>query len=83
MDTGGSITEGLKGRGVKLITYLHPMPRSIMVDSHLHSPIRFYGMLINYLSRETAAASFEMIVYDMMLKPVLSAYARVLDVNER
>jgi hypothetical protein len=44
----GAVSWGKIGRGVKLTTHLHPVPKSRMVDLYLHSPICLNGMcLIN------------------------------------
>jgi hypothetical protein len=32
---------------MKLTTHFHLLPRTIMVELHLHSPIRLYGMVLN------------------------------------
>jgi hypothetical protein len=38
---------GYSGQGVKRSTHLHLVPRSRMVELHLHSPIRFHGVVLN------------------------------------
>jgi hypothetical protein len=42
---------GAISSGVKLTTHLHLVPRSRMMELHLHSPIRLHGILLNYLIR--------------------------------
>jgi hypothetical protein len=34
---------------VKLSTHLQLVPRSRMVELYLHSPIRFHGIVLNYI----------------------------------
>jgi hypothetical protein len=41
------ILELESGRGVKLTTHLHPMPRSRIVELHLHSTIHLHGIVFN------------------------------------
>jgi hypothetical protein len=35
------------GRGVKLTTHLHPVPRSRVVELYLHSPTCLHGIVLN------------------------------------
>jgi hypothetical protein len=46
MDTGVSPL-GQSGRGVKLTTHLHLVPRSRKVELYLHSPICHHGIVFN------------------------------------
>jgi hypothetical protein len=38
---------GQSGRGVKLSTHLHLVPRSRMVELNLHSPIYLHSIVLN------------------------------------
>jgi hypothetical protein len=40
---------GKTGRGAELTTHLHLVPRSRMLELHLHSPIPLHGVLLNWL----------------------------------
>jgi hypothetical protein len=42
----GLFPREISGRGVKLTTHLHLVPRLRMVELYLHSPIRLYGMVL-------------------------------------
>jgi hypothetical protein len=44
---GDSFPRGKNGRGVKLITHLHLVPRLRMVKLYLHSPILFHGVVLS------------------------------------
>jgi hypothetical protein len=45
---------GWGGRGLKLTTHLHLVPRSGMVELYFHSPLHLHGLLLNWLSTGTA-----------------------------
>jgi hypothetical protein len=47
MDKGGSFPEGKAARGLKLTVHFHLMQRSKMMELYVHSPIRFYGILLD------------------------------------
>jgi hypothetical protein len=40
-------TQGYSGRGVKLTTHLHLVPRSRMMQLYLYSPVRLHDMVLN------------------------------------
>jgi hypothetical protein len=42
-----------RSRGLKLVTHLHLVPRSIIVELYLLSPIRLHGIVLNLLSTGT------------------------------
>jgi hypothetical protein len=46
--TAGSFPRGKNGRGVKLTTYLHLVPKVRIVGLYLHSPICLHGIVLNY-----------------------------------
>jgi hypothetical protein len=48
MVTGERFPQDYSGRGVKLTTHLHPVPRSRMVDIYFHSPIYIHGVLFKH-----------------------------------
>jgi hypothetical protein len=43
------------GRGVKLTTDLHLVPRSRIVGLYLHSPMYIHDLVLNYLSTGTTS----------------------------
>jgi hypothetical protein len=49
----GAPSLGESGRGVRLTTHFHIVPRSSMVELYLRSPIRLHGAVLNYLSTGT------------------------------
>jgi hypothetical protein len=48
LGTGGFLPWGRSGRGEKLTTHLHVVPRSRMVELYHHSPICLHGLVLNY-----------------------------------
>jgi hypothetical protein len=53
MGTGGLFPWVYSGRGVKLTTHLHLVPRSRMLELYFHSPIYLYGIALNLFSTGT------------------------------
>jgi hypothetical protein len=45
--SNGLFPQGKSGRGMKLTTYLYPMPGPRMVELYIHSPICLHGTLLN------------------------------------
>jgi hypothetical protein len=54
----GALPRGWSGRGVKLTSHVHLVPRSRMVELCLHSPICFHGIVLNELITGTTLSSF-------------------------
>jgi hypothetical protein len=50
---------GLSGRGVKLTTHLHLVPRSRKVEPYLHSPTRLHGIVLNPSKTESLYITYK------------------------
>jgi hypothetical protein len=48
-----ALSLGVKRWCLKLTTHLHLMPSWIMMELHLHSPIRLHGVVLHWLSTGT------------------------------
>jgi hypothetical protein len=48
--------QGKSGRGVRLTTPFHLIPRSTVVELHFHYPTRLYGVVLNYLGAYISVA---------------------------
>jgi hypothetical protein len=46
----GFFARRYSGRGVKLTTHLHLLPRSRIMKLYLHAPILFHGIVLNHLN---------------------------------
>jgi hypothetical protein len=47
----GALHPGVKWHSVKLTTHLHLVPRSRMMELHLHSPTYPNGIELNYITK--------------------------------
>jgi hypothetical protein len=54
----GALPRGYSGQGVKLITYLHLVSRSRMMELYLHSPISLHAVALNYKIKHRANFTF-------------------------
>jgi hypothetical protein len=62
-----------RGRGVKLTSHFHLVPRLRMMESYLHSPTRLPGVVLNYLSTETTLyLYFTLLCFTRVLLPGVS-----------
>jgi hypothetical protein len=78
-----SFPGGKSGRGMKLTTHFHPLPRSRKVDLYIHSPICLHGVVLNLLSTGTTPFFIEeeLELLELYFQPCMISYYGSLITN--